>query len=39
VSSKTDFIVTGAGARSKLIKARRLNITILNEDEFLTLVS
>jgi len=39
VSRKTDFIVTGAGARSKLIKARKLTITILNEDEFLTLVS
>ena len=39
VSSKTDFIIAGTGAGSKLIKARKLNITVLNEDEFLALMS
>ena len=39
VSSKTDFIIAGTGAGSKLIKARELNVTILNEDEFLALMS
>ena len=39
VSSKTDFIIAGTGAGSKLNKARELNVTILNEDEFLALMS
>lgn len=38
VSSKTDFLVVGESPGSKLSRAQRLNIKILNEDEFLELV-
>lgn len=34
VSSKTDYVVVGAEAGSKLAKAQELNIKILDEDEF-----
>lgn len=37
VSSKTDFVVLGDGAGTKLEKAKNLKITILNEEEFLKL--
>jgi DNA ligase (NAD+) len=39
VSQKTNFVVAGEDAGSKLKKARELNIKILNEDEWLELIS
>src|SRR5579859_3033501 len=38
VSSKTDYVVAGPDAGSKLEKAQRLKIAILDESEFLKLV-
>ena len=38
VSKKTDFLVVGKDAGSKLEKARSLNVTILSEAEFLELL-
>ncbi len=35
VSKKTDFVVVGADAGSKLEKAKKLQVPILNEEEFL----
>ena len=39
VSSKTDFVIAGDAAGSKLAKAQELNITVLPEDEFLEQVN
>ena len=39
VSSKTDFVIAGNAAGSKLAKAQELNITVLTEDEFLEQVN
>jgi len=39
VSSKTDYVLVGDSPGSKFDKAKKLGITILNEDEFINLIS
>ncbi len=38
VSKKTDFVIAGEEAGSKLTKAQELGITVLNEDEFKNMI-
>jgi DNA ligase (NAD+) len=38
VSKKTDLVIAGPGAGSKLDKARELNIKTIDEDEFLRML-
>jgi NAD-dependent DNA ligase len=39
VSKKSDFVIAGADSGSKLDEAMKLGIKVLNEDEFVTLLS
>jgi DNA ligase (NAD+) len=39
ISSKTDYLLVGSGAGSKLDKAKKLNIKIVDEDEFIKIVN
>ncbi len=39
VSKKTDYVVAGPGAGSKLTEAKKHNVTVLTEDEWLKLIS
>jgi DNA ligase (NAD+) len=39
VSKKTDYVVAGPGAGSKLADAKKFGVTVLTEDEWLKLIS
>jgi DNA ligase (NAD+) len=39
VSAKTDYLIAGEKAGSKLSKAQHLNVTVLNEEQLIALLS
>ena len=39
VSKNTSFVIAGESAGSKLAKARKLGVKVLNEDEFVKMVN
>ena len=39
VSKKTDYVIAGEDAGSKLKKAKELDVTVLTEDEWLNLIT
>jgi DNA ligase (NAD+) len=39
VSAKTDFVVVGESAGSKLVKAEKLGVKVLSEDAFMTMIN
>jgi len=39
VNKKTNYVIAGSGAGSKLKKASELNIPVINEDEFLKIIN
>ena len=39
ISAKTDFVIVGESAGSKLKKANELGLKILNEDQWLELIN
>ena len=38
MSKKTDYVVAGPGAGSKLTEAKKLGVTVLTEDEWIKLI-
>jgi DNA ligase (NAD+) len=38
ISSKTSYLVVGGSPGSKFMKAKKLNISIINEEEFIKII-
>ena len=39
ISKKTNYLVAGLGSGTKVKKAKELNVTIINENEFLKMIN